>query len=179
MNTTQHEQDDAGSDKGVEDGKAEQKTGQSADNGLTVAPSQYGAPRIVRIIFQFVVVLGALLLIASYVGYLLFRLYNTGTLFLEPCMWALLPVTVGLPIGAILALVIVLVLEVTSGQIEFAVSKFTFTGASGPIVLWVLCFLTIAFAIYLNWPKGWTDATKVLECGPPIQDVSQTHTPSF
>ena len=174
MNTTQHEQDDAGSDKGVEDGKAEQKTGQSADNGLAVAA------RIVRIFFQFVVVLVALSLIAGYAGYLLFRLYNTGTQFLEPCMWALLPVTVGLPIGAILALVIVLVLEVTSGQkIEFTVSQLTFKGASGPIVLWVLCFLTIAFAIYLNWPKGWTGATTVLECGPPIQDVSQTHTPSF
>ncbi|AXW53397.1 hypothetical protein CJO92_12435 [Ralstonia solanacearum] len=55
--------------------------------------------------------------------------------------------TVGLPAGALAALCIVVFLESSSGPIEFEGVGFRFKGASGPIVLWVLVFLSIAGAI--------------------------------
>jgi hypothetical protein len=44
-------------------------------------------------------------------------------------------------------------LKVTSGPIEFEAIGFKFRGASGPIVLWVFCFLSIAVAFHLLWPN--------------------------
>ena len=61
------------------------------------------------------------------------------------------PATIGLPSAAIAALCIVVFLESSSGPIQFEGPGFKFKGASGPIVLWVLCFLAIAGAIKLLW----------------------------
>jgi len=47
----------------------------------------------------------------------------------------------GLPLSAVAALGLVLLLEAASGQIEFEVAGVKFKGASGPIAFWVLCFL--------------------------------------
>jgi len=58
---------------------------------------------------------------------------------------------VGLPMAAALAFIIVLLLPASYGRIEFKVAGMTFTGASGPVVLWLLCFLGIAPAIKLTW----------------------------
>jgi hypothetical protein len=62
--------------------------------------------------------------------------------------------TVGLPAAALAALCLVVFLESSSGPIEFKGLGFKFKGASGPIVLWVLCFLAIAGAIQLLWTAG-------------------------
>ena len=59
--------------------------------------------------------------------------------------------TVGLPMAAVAALFIVLVLRVTSGPLEFEGIGFKFRGASGPIVLWLMCFLGITAAIKWLW----------------------------
>jgi hypothetical protein len=59
--------------------------------------------------------------------------------------------TVGLPMGAVAALFIVLVLRATSGPLEFEAIGLKFKGASGPIVLWLMCFLGIAAAIKWLW----------------------------
>lgn len=61
------------------------------------------------------------------------------------------PAAIGLPSGALAALFIVVFLENSSGPIEFEGLGFKFKGASGPIVLWVFCFLAIAGAIKLLW----------------------------
>jgi uncharacterized membrane protein len=58
---------------------------------------------------------------------------------------------VGLPAAALAALCLVLVLEVKSGPIEFEGFGFKFRGASGEVILWVICFLAIATAIKLLW----------------------------
>ena len=59
--------------------------------------------------------------------------------------------TIGLPCAALVAFCIVLFLEHSSGTIEFEGLGFKFKGASGPIVLWVFCFLAIAGAVRLLW----------------------------
>ena len=61
------------------------------------------------------------------------------------------PATIGLPSSALAALFIVVFLESSSGPIEFEGLGFKFKGASGPIVLWVFCFLAMAGAIKLLW----------------------------
>jgi hypothetical protein len=46
---------------------------------------------------------------------------------------------------------IVLYLEAKSGLIEFEGFGFKFRGASGEIILWVICFLAIMAAIKALW----------------------------
>jgi uncharacterized membrane protein len=58
---------------------------------------------------------------------------------------------VGLPLASLAALFVVAILEVTTGTIEFEGFGFKFRGASGPIILWVICYLTIATTIKLLW----------------------------
>ena len=57
----------------------------------------------------------------------------------------------GLPSAAAAALFIVLVLKAAAGPIEFEAIGFKFRGASGPVVLWVLCFLSIVVGIRAIW----------------------------
>ncbi|MFT3827976.1 MAG: hypothetical protein QM731_28925 [Chitinophagaceae bacterium] len=58
---------------------------------------------------------------------------------------------VGLPMAAIAALFLVLVLEYVSGKIEFEIVGLKFKGAAGQIVFWVFCFLAIVMSIKLLW----------------------------
>lgn len=58
---------------------------------------------------------------------------------------------VGVPISAASAFCVVWLLEATSGRIEFEAIGFKFRGASGPVVLWVMCFLAFVLAIVLLW----------------------------
>ncbi|OQS30427.1 hypothetical protein [Chromobacterium violaceum] len=62
-----------------------------------------------------------------------------------------MPATIGLPSAALAALCLVIVLENTSGPIEFEGLGFKFKGASGPVVLWCLAFLSMAAAIKWLW----------------------------
>jgi hypothetical protein len=65
------------------------------------------------------------------------------------------PATVGLPAAAAAAFVVCALFRTAEGKIRFAILGLRFEGASGPIVMWVLCFLAIAAAIRLLWPlKG-------------------------
>lgn len=59
--------------------------------------------------------------------------------------------TIGLPFAALASFAIVTILESSSGPLEFEGLSFKFKGASGPAVLWVLCFLVIAVAIKTLW----------------------------
>lgn len=58
---------------------------------------------------------------------------------------------IGLPMAGILALWVVTILRSQSGPIEFEALGFKFRGASGPVVLWIACFLSIALSIRLLW----------------------------
>jgi hypothetical protein len=57
----------------------------------------------------------------------------------------------GLPVAALAAICIVLFLEARSGHIEFEGFGFKFRGASGEIILWVICFLAMVAAIRVLW----------------------------
>jgi hypothetical protein len=55
------------------------------------------------------------------------------------------------PMAALMAFCIVTLLEWTAGQIKFEGLSFKFEGASGPIVLWVFCFLAIVAGLRAFW----------------------------
>lgn len=61
------------------------------------------------------------------------------------------PITIGLPFSALSSLFLVLLLQYSSGQIEFKVLGFEFKGASGPIVFWIMCFMSFVLAIKILW----------------------------
>ena len=61
------------------------------------------------------------------------------------------PAIVGLPVAAVFAVFLVVVLQQTSGPVKFEGLGFRFEGTSGQVVLWVFTFLSIAGAIKLLW----------------------------
>jgi hypothetical protein len=62
------------------------------------------------------------------------------------------PVTVGLPLAALFSFVIVALFRTTEGKIKFQFVGFKFEGASGPIIMWAICFLAIVAGISALWP---------------------------
>jgi hypothetical protein len=60
---------------------------------------------------------------------------------------------IGIPAASAAAFLVVIILKVTSGSIEFEAFGVKFRGASGPIVFWILCFGALATALYFLWGK--------------------------
>jgi hypothetical protein len=58
---------------------------------------------------------------------------------------------IGVPMAALMSMCVVTLLRYTAGPIEFKVPGFEFQGASGQVVLWVMCFLAIISAVKLLW----------------------------
>ena len=100
-------------------------------------------------------VFGTLVLGAFFFGFMVYQaLWGSS----EPANWLVklslsnYPALVGTPMSAVTAFFIVSMLKVTNGSIEFEALGFKFRGASGPIILWILCFLAIVAAFRLLWP---------------------------
>lgn len=66
-------------------------------------------------------------------------------------IFAQAPVAIGVPFCGTIAMFVVLMLRATQGPVEFEAVGFKFRGASGPIVMWVLCFLAAIVATKLLW----------------------------
>jgi hypothetical protein len=58
---------------------------------------------------------------------------------------------IGTPMSAMTAFCIVSILRVTNGAIEFEAFGVTFRGASGPIILWAVCFGAVVAAFRILW----------------------------
>jgi hypothetical protein len=58
---------------------------------------------------------------------------------------------IGVPWAGGAAFIVVLVLRTSFGAINFKILGVEFKGASGPIIMWVLCFLVEVSAIKLLW----------------------------
>lgn len=112
--------------------------------------SELVRPTAVKVIAGWVVFFGAILLAGAFVIGGTLTIWSGQTWLIEIAQQHF-AATIGLPAAALVALCIVLFLEHTSGTIEFEGLGFKFKGASGPIVLWVLCFLAIAGAVKLLW----------------------------
>src|ERR1017187_4572464 len=124
---------------------------ESPEAGTEVSPSRASQgplpsqPNFRLVVTWLCVVTGPLLLIMAY-----FPLIR-ATLQEQPWLITLFrehyTVIFGLPSAALLSFLLVIVFEARFDQIEMEIAHILkFRGASGPIVLWVLCFLSIASA---------------------------------
>jgi hypothetical protein len=59
--------------------------------------------------------------------------------------------TVLIPFAAFSALCVVVILEIDAGRIEIHGFGITFSGAAGPIIMWIFCFLAVVIAVRLVW----------------------------
>lgn len=55
------------------------------------------------------------------------------------------------PIAYVSALLLVLILRIAAGPVEFKFLGFEFQGAAGPLVFWILCFFSIVWAFKIMW----------------------------
>jgi hypothetical protein len=78
-----------------------------------------------------------------------FLLYQSGDLLL--LAKAHPRAIIGVPWAGGAAFIVVLVLRTSFGDVKFKILETEFAGASGPIVMWVLCFLVEVLAIRLLW----------------------------
>ena len=60
----------------------------------------------------------------------------------------------GVPMSAVAALCIVLILETAAGPIEIETPWFKFRGAAAPVIVWMLCFLVMTMAMAILWDKA-------------------------
>lgn len=58
---------------------------------------------------------------------------------------------VGIPCSGLGALFIVLLLRTVAGDVQFKAFGFEFKGASGPIIMWILCFGALVLAMAKTW----------------------------
>lgn len=61
---------------------------------------------------------------------------------------------VGLPAAGLASAFVVIAFEYSSGPVKLKGAGFEFEGAAGQVVLWVLCFLSLAGTIRLVWNIG-------------------------
>lgn len=59
--------------------------------------------------------------------------------------------TIGVPLCAVAAICIVLLLETTAGPIEIESPWVKFKGATVPVIIWILTFLALTFALGHLW----------------------------
>jgi hypothetical protein len=72
---------------------------------------------------------------------------------------------VGLPCSGLGALFIVLLLRNVAGAVQFRVLTLEFKGASGPIIMWILCFLSLTLAMVKTWDLTISNSNGMQACG--------------
>jgi hypothetical protein len=83
-------------------------------------------------------------------------IYGVRFWFNSPMHPSFIPIT-GAAFAAVLSFALVLALHLTTGPIKLKITGVDFEGASGPIVLWCLCFFVISYGLYM---MGLSDAAK-------------------
>ncbi len=111
--------------------------------------SQTGRPTLVRRALPWILLFSGILIA------LMFPVFIFGGI--NPAFMELYQrnfiVIIGLPLAAFASLLLVVFLEQAQGPLEFEGLGFKFKGASGPVVLWVLCYLAFVLSFKVLW-KG-------------------------
>jgi len=95
----------------------------------------------------------ALIAVAIFSGFFFYEIAIISRLgFFDQLFLKHTPALVGLPIAAASSLALVLLLRTVSGDIQVTFIGFEFKGAAGPLIMWILCFLAMTFAIKYTWP---------------------------
>jgi membrane protein CcdC involved in cytochrome C biogenesis len=96
---------------------------------------------------------GSVLALAA-IGAVFFVLFVWSSLYdrrFNDTLYEHLAAAIGVPLATLTALALVLALEQVSGDIELEVWGIKFKGASGPIVMWAICFITLISGIKALW----------------------------
>ena len=56
-----------------------------------------------------------------------------------------------LPCAGFAALLLVVIFDEAYGNIKFSIWELNFEGASGPLILWIICYLSIVLSVKLLW----------------------------
>src|SRR5690242_3236513 len=83
-------------------------------------------------------------------------IYGVRVWFNSPMHPSFIPIT-GAAFCAVLSFALVLALHFATGPIKLKITGVDFEGASGPIILWCLCFFVISYGLYM---MGLSDAAK-------------------
>jgi hypothetical protein len=75
-------------------------------------------------------------------------IYGVRMWFNSPLQPGFIPIT-GAAFCAALSFTLVRTLELAAGPIKIKFSGVEFEGASGPIILWCLCFFVMAYGLYI------------------------------
>lgn len=71
-------------------------------------------------------------------------------------------VIVLIPVAALFSFVLIALFQSFSGNVEFKLLGMEFSGASGPVVMWVLAFISIVISINFLWEDAMPTACKRL-----------------
>ncbi len=102
----------------------------------------------VRKVAMWIAVAGAAILA---LGYLYLILNNIDFEIVKMELSKQTAVALVLPFAGFIAFLLVTLLRIGSGPIEFKALGFDFKGSSGPAILWILCFLAIVSAVKMLW----------------------------
>ena len=108
-----------------------------------------GAPGLKKLIVWGVALAGGCIG-ASYLGFVVYWTWQEDG-WVKDIIKEHFAATVGLPLAGVGVFLLVQVLQISAGKIEFEALGFKFRGAAGPVILWVACFLAVAAAIRLLW----------------------------
>lgn len=107
-------------------------------------------PKRFRMIISWIIVL-ILIAFGSSALYRLFTFSEPEERYWENLFENQFPVVVGIPMAALGALFITLILRVSSGPLEFEIGVLKFKGGAAPIVFWIICFLSFVLSISMLW----------------------------
>ena len=99
-------------------------------------------------------VLGAMALACFFAIFLVNECFNPtklGTNWLVDQFNQHFAATIGIPLSALVAFCVVILLRVTTGPIELESKFIEFRGASGPIIFWILCFIATFIGVKVLW----------------------------
>lgn len=102
-----------------------------------------------RVVARWSILLGAMFYGATFFAFAIYGMVHEE--WVEDTARQHFAAAIGLPCAALAALLLVTILEINAGRIEFKAFGFEFKGAAGPIVMWVFCFLAITAAIRALW----------------------------
>ena len=97
-----------------------------------------------------VTVLGAGVVGISYVSFIIYWTWQKEG-WVKDIVKEHFAATIGLPLAGVAAYLLVSVLEYSYGKIEIEIWGLKFKGATGPVILWMLCFFIIAISIKMLW----------------------------
>lgn len=101
-----------------------------------------------RRVFTWIIGLGTLLVVGIALYYCCIKGFKPEIFSIITEHYA---VIIGMPCAAVASLIVVVLLGASYGALEFEAIGFKFKGASGPVVLWILCYLAIAASIKILW----------------------------